>query len=311
MKKLIVTMFTTILFITFTGTLYAADSATTVTRSDAILKVVQSLYDGVYNNEEKFDIDSYYCIHASGYTHFVSDNDLIRRGYPALCAIYNSVKGPSFSDINLPENAISLAKEMGIINGFPDGTFHPREELTYGQAYAILTSAFYRSKINPNSLFPNDSITIAKSAGFFNELAQTNTKITTIDFDRMLNSCIQNTKDNIRNSLFIPAFTADECVSYYANAIKSRNGIIQYALFESNLQERYRTDFENRNWVTGVSDSWVESFSINNINNLDYEIDFNWATSTQTRFTTTLRIGTKAINLGEATIYLITGIENL
>lgn len=311
MRKSMITMCIAILFITFTCTLYASDSTTIITRSDAVSKVIQALYNNTYSNEEKFDIDSYYCLHASGGTHFTPDDNLRKAGYPVLCEIYNNVEGPNFSDMNSPENSISLAKAMGIINGLPDGTFHPDEGLTYNQAYAILTSAFYSSKINGTELVLKDSITVAKNIGFFNELVKEDEKVTIIDFERMLNYCIQNTKDDIRNVLFMPAFTADECISYYANAIKTHNGMLQYALFDKNLQQLYKADFESRGWLTDIPGIWVESFSIEKINNLKYEITFNWVTSTKTILTTTIGVSTVAVNLGESTIYLITELENI
>lgn len=65
----------------------------------------------------------------------------------------------------------------------------------------------------------------------------------------------------------------------------------------------YNIDFEGISWVTGVYSSWVESFSISKIDNLNYEVNFNWATSISPAFTTYLRLNLKAVNLGEVTIY--------
>ena len=56
--------------------------------------------------------------------------------------IYQSVKGAApeasaaaFSDTDLP--AVTQAKELGIVNGYPDGTFRPEGELTREQMFQI------------------------------------------------------------------------------------------------------------------------------------------------------------------------------
>ena len=311
MKKLIMTLFTATLFLSFAVTSFAADSTTGITRSDATLKVIQALYNGAYNNEKTFTIDDYYCIHASGSTHFVPDYTLKIEGYPVLCTLYQNVSELGFSDIKEPENAISLAKAMGIVKGFPNGTFHPQEALTYNEAYAILTSAFYLPKVHSTLIYPNDFINSAKNAGFFDASTQGDEKIPATAFEKMLNTCLQETKNSIQNTLFTPAFTADECVSYYANAVKNRNGMLQYALLHERLKERYSMDFENTNWVTGLSSSQIESFSINKIDPLNYEIHFNWAPSTTPASTPPLRVTLEAVSLGDVTVYLITTLENL
>jgi hypothetical protein len=102
-----------------------------MTRKEAVEQIIDGLYEGM-------DIDSYYCIHENGYTHFVPADS--EETYPKLCDMYSSADGPNFSDIE-QENAITLAKAMGIISGNGDGTFSPDDMITYAQAVKMLVCA--------------------------------------------------------------------------------------------------------------------------------------------------------------------------
>lgn len=76
--------------------------------------------------------------------------------------------------------------------------------------------------------------------------------------------------------------TAENCVKMYAEAVKMRQGALQYALYSEKLREASKSEFEDLNWVTGVSSPWVTGYDI--YTNKDagkdaYNIIFHWATS--------------------------------
>jgi hypothetical protein len=79
--------------------------------------------------------------------------------------------------------------------------------------------------------------------------------------------------------------TPDEAVKTWAEAVKMRNGAVQYAVMTPSLKEKMRPDFEAMGWVTGVSSPWVDSYKITNqnevsANNWEYELEFYLKTST-------------------------------
>jgi len=48
----------------------------------------------------------------------------------------------------------------------------------------------------------------------------------------------------------------------WAKAAKNRNGAIQYMLMCPDLQQKYLSNLEALNWVTGISSPWVSDFKI-------------------------------------------------
>ncbi|MGE5381203.1 MAG: hypothetical protein ACM3NT_09100 [Methylocystaceae bacterium] len=70
----------------------------------------------------------------------------------------------------------------------------------------------------------------------------------------------------------------------WAEAVKTRNGAWQYALLSPGLKEKYRSEFESLNWVTGASSPWVKNYDVKRLTadtteNIKYEIKFNWYTA--------------------------------
>lgn len=96
---------------------------------------------------------------------------------------------------------------MGIIHGFPDGTFMPDGKITYNELYKMLVSAFYTDNNTVQLSYPSDYAEIAKKEGFYVESAQGDDKVKGIDFENMLSHCIENIKDDDRFSLFKPTIT--------------------------------------------------------------------------------------------------------
>lgn len=55
---------------------------------------------------------------------------------------------------------------------------------------------------------------------------------------------------------------ASSLISMYAEAVKNRNGAVQYMLYCDDLQKKFLPDFQRMNWVTGVSSPSVMSYKI-------------------------------------------------
>jgi hypothetical protein len=56
--------------------------------------------------------------------------------------------------------------------------------------------------------------------------------------------------------------SADEAVNAWADAVKNRNGAVQYSLLSSELKKQTLESYREMNWVTGVSSPWVESYQV-------------------------------------------------
>ncbi|MBY0120537.1 hypothetical protein [Bacillus sp. S/N-304-OC-R1] len=77
----------------------------------------------------------------------------------------------------------------------------------------------------------------------------------------------------------------DLTVETWANAVKLRNGALQYALLTKDAKASVKELFEKYHWVTGVSSPWVESSKViskkeNNDKTIQYVVEFRLATST-------------------------------
>lgn len=77
---------------------------------------------------------------------------------------------------------------------------------------------------------------------------------------------------------------AEDAVNTWAEAVKSRNGAVEYAVLSPELKKAMYSDFEETNWVTGVSSPWVDSYKITDLGKADdgsyrYKVDMVWKTS--------------------------------
>ncbi|TJY41308.1 copper amine oxidase N-terminal domain-containing protein [Cohnella pontilimi] len=84
---------------------------------------------------------------------------------------------------------------------------------------------------------------------------------------------------------WVAAKSPEGAVQTWAEAIKNRNGAVQFAMLAPDLQKKTRKQFESLNWVTGVSSPWVDSFTVSNDgktgqDQLSYSVLFKLATST-------------------------------
>lgn len=73
----------------------------------------------------------------------------------------------------------------------------------------------------------------------------------------------------------------------WAKGVMNRNGVLQYAVMDSKLQEEFRNYLlkdENISWVTGTSSPWVTSYEISAPKDVSskvkiFDVKFNLATS--------------------------------
>lgn len=77
----------------------------------------------------------------------------------------------------------------------------------------------------------------------------------------------------------------EETINNFAEAVKTRNGAMQYALFSSEARVGLTKPMENSHWVTGVSSPWVEAYQVVEetkiqTNQVEYVIEFDLYTST-------------------------------
>lgn len=75
-----------------------------------------------------------------------------------------------------------------------------------------------------------------------------------------------------------------EAVTTWAEGVKSRSGAVQYAVLSPELKKAMYSYFAERNWVTGVSSPWVDSYKITDLGKSDdgsyrYRVDILWMTS--------------------------------
>lgn len=101
-------------------------------------------------------------------------------------------------------------------------------------------------------------------------------------------------------------------VQTWAEAVKTRNGKLQYALMSPDLRNKYYSTFVDLRWVTGVSSPWVESFEITEIYRLDdrgfkYEVVFTYTDSTKSKYFTTEYVTTSCLDDG----WYISAIERV
>ncbi|CAG7610737.1 hypothetical protein PAESOLCIP111_01280 [Paenibacillus solanacearum] len=89
---------------------------------------------------------------------------------------------------------------------------------------------------------------------------------------------------NLLRSAIVPT-SAGQAVNGWAEAVKGRNGAVQYALLSSELQRQTRASYEELHWVTGLSSPWVDSFEVTGglqegNTSASYDVVFHLKTST-------------------------------
>ncbi|MCM3715342.1 stalk domain-containing protein [Alkalihalobacillus oceani] len=139
--------------------------------------------------------------------------------------------------------------------------------------------------INNRMMVPVRSISEALGAkvNWNKEGNKVEVDMTDVDSPQEEDKSLQRQVELLRN--WIAPVSANKAVETWAEAVKQRNGAVQYAMFAPDVQEQTREQLKRFNWVTGVSSPWVERYEINEQkvsaeDAVKYEVIFHMATST-------------------------------
>lgn len=147
---------------------------------------------------------------------------------------------------------------------------------------------------------------------YFTDVLKENVVFETLDSDKLLVKAYgkigsENQFNNLIAEFEFPA-TAEEAVTMYAEAVKMRNGAVQYGLLSDELREDKYNEFKELGFVTGTSSPWVDSYEISDIGDNSYQIVFNLKTSVPSD-SITVTENVKLIQDGQ--YWKITSIEEL
>lgn len=120
----------------------------------------------------------------------------------------------------------------------------------------------------------------------------------------------QIAENNFKNLIaeFEFPMTAEDAVNMYAEAVKMRNGAIQYGLMSDELREEKYDEIKELGFDTGTSSPWVDSYEIENIGDNLYKIVFYLKTSVPTDLITST-VNVKLIQSGD--YWRISSIEEM
>lgn len=101
------------------------------------------------------------------------------------------------------------------------------------------------------------------------------------DYNTVVRIYGKSNKNNFDNLIkeFKSATTAEEAVTMYAEAVKMRNGAVQFGLMSDELRKENYANLSDLNFVTGSSSPWVDSYEIVRNKENNYEIKYNLRTS--------------------------------
>lgn len=98
----------------------------------------------------------------------------------------------------------------------------------------------------------------------------------------MVSASEQVNPTGVRVQLLEQSFVAQsskQAIEAWSQALKDRNGAVQYAYLSKQLRARYYFVFEELNWVTGGSSPWIDQYKVTKEKKIDdrsgeFEIDF-------------------------------------
>lgn len=158
--------------------------------------------------------------------------------------------------MNLPKVFI-MEKEIPNSGDFfvKDNTVYVNEEAL---RWNLGIDVFYDKNENRIRLYPTDKMQLEARCEMFEEFA----------------------------TLFTPA-SPDEVANLWAEGVKTRNGVLQYVVFNKSLKDEFFKSV-GQSWVTGASSPWVESYKINKEkiapNLWKYTITFTATTSAKDKY---------------------------
>lgn len=230
------------------------------------------IYFGLY------DIAPY----AVGIRHFMIDSHDIKDILKD--EVYNSIKdGCERGVINF--NGKDINSDKAIINN-NDTPLLPLRVIAEASGYKVewheKDGAIVDGK--PVSIRPrivkNDTIYVPLSY-FRNELGD-KVSLGLVGNDKMIVRAYGNDSE-ISNLRLMKEYespeTAQSAVNIYAEAVKMRNGMVQYALLDDSLREEKYEEFKSLGFVTDTSSPWVDSYEITQLEENLYKIKFTYRTS--------------------------------
>ncbi|NLY45062.1 MAG: DUF3298 domain-containing protein [Tissierella sp.] len=118
---------------------------------------------------------------------------------------------------------------------------------------------------------------------YFTEVLEENISLGSLDDDKIIIRAYSklNFENNFYNLIkeLEMHTTKEDAVNAYAEAVKMRNGAVQYGLLSDNLREEKYYELKDLAFVTGTSSPWVDSYKIAKIKDYLYQIEFTLKTS--------------------------------
>lgn len=254
-----------------------------------------------------YDIAPY----ASGMPKFTIDADNIKELLKD--ELYNSIKDGKERGI-ISHNGVDINSNSRIIHDDRYTPLVPLRVIAETLGYTVDWNRKDGAIVNGNVVNGGivvDSITYVPIEYFTQDLGE-NVVFDLSSNDELLIKLYSKTghEDNFNNLIakFELPMTAEGTVSMYAEAVKMRNGAIQYGLLSDELRDEKYDEFKEIGFVTGTSSPWVDSYDIQNVGDNSFKIAFNLRTSVPTdSITSTVKV--KLIQYGE--YWKISSIEEM
>lgn len=253
-----------------------------------------------------YDIAPY----AAGIRYFINDSvdikDILKD------EVYNSIKdGKERGFINC--NGKDINSNKGTINS-SDTILLPLRVIAEALGYKVDWNKKDGAIVagQPVSIMPQAVIngTTYVPTSYFRDVLDENVSLGFIGNDKII---VRAYKVNIENSNYRLASeyesptTVQQAVNMYAEAVKMRNGFVQYGLLDDKMRDERYDDYKGFSFVTGVSSPWIDSYEIKQLAENLYQIRFTYRTSVPTDGIYTSDIRVRLIEDGE--YVKITSIE--
>lgn len=118
---------------------------------------------------------------------------------------------------------------------------------------------------------------------YFTYVLEENVRIDYRDNDKLIvrvfgKDGFENNFDRLIKGFSFP-LSGEAAAKMYAEAVKTRNGAVQYGLFSDEIRKNKFMELSDLAFVTGVSSPWVDNYEITKINDNTFKIEFTLKTS--------------------------------
>lgn len=119
--------------------------------------------------------------------------------------------------------------------------------------------------------------------GYFTDVLEENVSYGKVDNHKLIvrafsRNGFENNFDRLIKDFYSP-LSSEDAAKMYAEAVKTRNGAVQYGLLSDELREVKYSEFSELSFVTGVSSPWVDSYEIEEVSDNTFKIEFTLKTS--------------------------------